>query len=66
MMIYHPNLRKKVKVENMEVVHHTVSKGGVEVRIKCVEFDVIGENSGWRDWMTFEDFIKHNRGVPVE
>ena len=66
MIIYHPNLKKEVNVEDLEIVHHIVSEKGVEVRRKCIEFQIIGENSQWKDWLYYEEFEKYNRGVGVE
>lgn len=59
------DLRREREVENLKVVTHTLSEDGEEKTVKCVEYDVIGKNNTWPDYMYYDDFKEQNPEVTI-
>lgn len=64
-MVIHPNTKKELEIKNLERIVHTISKNGKDTGVECVEFVVVGKNSEWKDWSTYETFRELNPTIEI-
>ena len=55
--------RKGIEREVREVkrvIHIMPDENGIDKDMECVEFTIIGKNSEWGDWVSYDDFKESN------